>query len=159
MPLRILVAAEYEQRRRNLETLLERDANEIACPAADGPGVVELARAIQPEVAVLDLGLGQEETLALADEIRWASRRTRVIVVQDDPSERDVVAVFRAGIGGLVLRASVDEDLARAVREVVRGELFLSPCASHILVQGYLAPARSAGPSLVGGPPQRRTTS
>jgi DNA-binding NarL/FixJ family response regulator len=150
MPLRILLAAECEPVRRNIETLLGHDGGEIVCFASDAPGVIEVARAMQPDVAVLDLELAPEETLVLARELRSACRAVRMIVVQGDPRERDVVAVFRAGIGGVVLRGRIEADLARAVREVARGELFLSPCASHTLVEAHVAPTLSAASSRDG---------
>ncbi|HEY3382572.1 MAG TPA: response regulator [Vicinamibacterales bacterium] len=146
MPLRILLAAEFGPVRRSLETLLEQNEVDVVGQAADGPGIVALARVLRPDVAILDLCLSREETLTLADDIRGTSGATRVILVQGDPFDGDVHAVFGAGISGVVLRAKVADDLVRAIRDVGRGEYFLSPCASRALVQAHLKPRLAAAP-------------
>jgi DNA-binding NarL/FixJ family response regulator len=138
MRLRILLADASGLVYHSLETLLEQDSIEIVGRSSDGPQTVELARALQPDVAIVDLAVPDGDTLDVAREIRATSPATRVIAVETDPSERRVLTAFQAGILGYVARASLGDDLTRAIRDVGRGEIFLSPRASRLLVRTYL---------------------
>jgi DNA-binding NarL/FixJ family response regulator len=52
--------------------------------------------------------------------------------------EDQIIAAFRAGIRGYVVRADAPATLVRAIREVTGGRFFLSPGASRVLAQEYL---------------------
>jgi DNA-binding NarL/FixJ family response regulator len=51
---------------------------------------------------------------------------------------------LRAGIRGYLLKTQAAEDLVSAIREVMRGEIYLSPGVSRIVVDGYLTGGQPA---------------
>jgi DNA-binding NarL/FixJ family response regulator len=138
MRLRVLLADATGLAGRSLETLIDGASIEIVGQSSDRIRTVELVRALKPDVAILDLGVSDVDQLDVAREIRVTSPATRIIAVEADPSEPRVLTAFQAGILGYVVRASLGGDLTRAVRDVGRGEIFLSPCASRVLVRNYL---------------------
>jgi DNA-binding NarL/FixJ family response regulator len=135
---RVLLADASGLVRHSLETLFDQVSIEIVGGSTDGPHAVELAGALQPDVAILVLSGPDDDTLDVAREIRATSPTTRIIAVETDPSACRVLTAFQAGILGYVVRANLGDDLPRAIRAVGRGEFFLSPRVSRVLVQAYL---------------------
>jgi DNA-binding NarL/FixJ family response regulator len=65
--------------------------------------------------------------LQLAQTVRQASPRTKVIVMGLLPLQDDVVAYVRAGVSGFVLKAATFEDFLHAIRSVSQGANVLPP--------------------------------
>jgi DNA-binding NarL/FixJ family response regulator len=57
--------------------------------------------------------------------------------------EHNVARALRAGIRAYLLKTTAAEDLVRAIREVVRGQVFLSDAVSRVVVDGYLSGAQA----------------
>jgi len=90
-------------------------------------------------VAVLDLAMPLLNGLDTAREILRISPRTRTILLTMHPEDHYIFEALRAGIEGYVLKTQAAEDLVRAIREVFRGMIYLSPGVSRAVVQAYLA--------------------
>jgi DNA-binding NarL/FixJ family response regulator len=52
--------------------------------------------------------------------------------------EHQVLAALRAGIRGYVVKTQAAEDLVHALRNIMRGEVYLSPGISRVVVEAYL---------------------
>lgn len=138
MPLRILLVGEPGPDRPGLEALLLREAFEIAGRAVNTAAASDLARRLQPDIAILDEVAGQDAAVAAVQDIVLACPIVKAIVVGAEAPPRRVVAAFEAGLHGYVARTRVAQDLVRAVRDVARGDVFLSPRASRAVVERYL---------------------
>ncbi|MBI4609186.1 MAG: response regulator transcription factor [Candidatus Rokubacteria bacterium] len=139
MPLRILLADDHLIVRQGVKAVLEREGFEVVAEAGDGHEAVQMAREHHPDVAVLDLAMPLLNGLDAAREIPPVSPRTRTIlltVYADDPY---VVKALQAGISGYVLKTQAAADLVRAIQEVSRGAIYLSPGVSRTVVEAYLA--------------------
>jgi DNA-binding NarL/FixJ family response regulator len=61
-----------------------------------------------------------------------------VIILSMHTGEEYVLRAIRAGAAGYLLKNSEPEELVRAVRQVSRGEMYLSPPVSRYVVQDYV---------------------
>src|SRR5439155_10842641 len=138
MRIQVLLADDHLIVRQGLKALLEREGIKVVGEAADGHEAVRLAQALRPDVAVLDLAMPLLNGLDTAREILRISSRTRTILLTMHPEDHYIFEALRAGIEGYVLKTQAAEDLVRAIREVFRGMIYLSPGVSRVVVQAYL---------------------
>ncbi len=134
----ILLADDHPMFRQGLKTLLEREGFEVVAEAADGHKAVRLARQLNPTVAVLDLGMPLLNGIDAARDIHKHAPETEVVLLTMYEEEAYVLEALRAGIRGYVLKAQAAADLVGAIREVLRGAVYLSPGISKTVVDAYM---------------------
>jgi two-component system, NarL family, response regulator NreC len=143
--LRIILADDHLIVRQGLRALLERAQFEIVGEASDGVEAVRLAETLKPDVAVLDLVMPTLNGLEAGRHIVERTT-TAVILLTMQTAEHHVAAALRAGIRGYLVKSQAAEDLVHAIRHAARGQVFLSPEVSRIVVDGYLAGTLAADP-------------
>jgi two-component system response regulator NreC len=136
--VKILLADDHQIFRESLKALLEREGCEIVAEAADGRQAARLARRLAPEIAVLDLGMPLLNGVDAARDIQRHAPRTRTLLLTMFEEAAYVLAALQAGVRGYVLKAQAAADLMRAIDEVLRGAIYLSPGISRIVVDAYL---------------------
>ena len=99
-----------------LETLFE-----TVVMVADGPSLLESARRLQPEVAVVDISLTRDASLHWLTELRERAPNLKVIVlsVHDEPAVRR--AAMDAGADGFVLKRAIATELLTTIESVSSG--------------------------------------
>jgi DNA-binding NarL/FixJ family response regulator len=138
---RILLADDHAVVRQGLKALLEREGFEVFAEADDGRAAVRHARERCPEVAVLDFSMPLLNGLDAAVEILRICPRVRVILLTMHTDDHYVLAALQAGVKGYVVKTQASGDLVRAINEVRRGLMYLSPGISEAVVQAFLAKA------------------
>ena len=138
MPLRVLLADDHQIVRQGFKVLLEQERLEVVGEAANGEEAVRLAEALKPEVAVLDLTMPVLNGLDATRGVLRVSPDTRVILLTMHAEEHQVVAALKAGVRGYIVKTQAAEDLVQAIRDVMRGDIYLSPRVSRVFVEGYL---------------------
>lgn len=139
MGLRILLADDHCVVRQGVRALLERAGFEVVAEAADGEEAVRLAEAHKPHVAVLDLMMPTLNGLDAGRQMLSAASAAAVVLLTMHTEEHHVAAALKAGIKGYLLKTQAAEDLVQAIREVSRGQIFLSPEVSRLVVDRYLS--------------------
>lgn len=138
--IRVLLADDHAILRAGLRALLETEADmEVVGEAATGDEAIELARALRPNVVVMDLSMPGLGGLDATRRIAALGQRTRVLVLTVHAEEEYLFPVLDAGGSGYVTKTSADRDLVDAIRAVARGEVFLYPHAQKLLLQRYRA--------------------
>jgi len=139
MSLRILLADDHCIVRQGLRALLERAGFDVVGEAADGLEAVRLAEALTPDAAVLDLIMPTLNGLDAGRQILGRQPAMPILLLTMHTEEAHVAAALRAGIRGYLLKTQAADDLARAIRDAVRGHLFLSAAVARVVVDGYVA--------------------
>jgi len=139
MSLRILLADDHCIVRQGLRALLERAGFDVVGEAADGLEAVRLAESLTPDAAVLDLIMPTLNGLDAGRQILVRQPTMPILLLTMHTEEAHVAAALRAGIRGYLLKTQAADDLARAIRDVVRGHLFLSAAVARVVVDGYVA--------------------
>jgi two-component system response regulator NreC len=138
MSIRLLLADDHHLVRQSLRALLEREGFQVLADAADGREAVRLAEQLKPDVAILDVAMPVLNGLEAAQQIQKASPRTKVVLLTMHPEEQYVAAAMRAGVKGFLLKNQAAQDLVRAIEEVARGGVYLSPRVSQVIVEASL---------------------
>lgn len=139
--IRILIAEDHIVVREGLCALLiPRNGMQVVGEAADGSEAVEKARALQPDVILMDLNMPGKSGLEAIGEITREDPEARILVLTSYGEDANVAAAIKAGALGYMLKNSSAEELFAAIRSVARGNLSLSPSTARALVQGLREP-------------------
>lgn len=125
--IRVLLVDDHEAFRRYVFSMLERAVNfQVVGEAADGLLAVQLAKALQPDVILLDISLPGINGLEAARQIGEVAGKARVIFLTQETSLEVVQEAFDLGAWGYIIKAQAGSELLPAVEAVSRGERFLN---------------------------------
>jgi DNA-binding NarL/FixJ family response regulator len=141
---RILLADDHPPMLQALRDLLELGGHQVVGAAGDGRQALKLARALQPDIIILDLSMPRLNGVDTALEIRRWIPGARTLVLTAHDGREHVLRALRAGARGYVLKTQAAEELLRAVKEVAEGRMFLSSGVDEFLVDAYLDAGRDA---------------
>ncbi len=145
MSIRIVLADDHRMLRDALVGLLAAEADmEVVAVAADGPSTVDLVRQHAPDVLIVDVGMPEMNGVEVAQRVHTHFPEIRILALSGYTDKRFVQEMFKAGAAGYVTKSAAASDLARAVREVARGNLYLCPGVTGSLVAD-LVPGPSGG--------------
>ena len=145
-PIRILLADDHTLMRRGLRALLERQNGfAVVAEAADGREAVEIAAAVSPDVAVIDIGMPNLNGIEAARRITEKRPETAVVILSMHADESYVLRALKSGARGYLLKDSPEEDLIHAIRAVHNGKAFFSPEISKMLAEDYMRQMRQRG--------------
>ncbi len=142
-PIRIVVADDHPLFRDGAVHSLAAEADlSVVGQAANGEEALRLVRDLLPDVVLLDIGMPGWDGLVTAEKITRACPATRIVMLTVYEDEDKLLAAFKAGACGYVLKGVSARELASVVRATAHGEVYVSPSlAAGILV------ALSRGPS------------
>jgi DNA-binding NarL/FixJ family response regulator len=148
--LRVLLADDQALVLAGFGALLEaEDGIEVAGTAGDGEEAVALARALVPDVVLMDVRMPRMDGLAATAQITAdpALAGTRVVVLTTFELDEYVFGALRAGASGFLLKDVEPADLLAAIRVVASGEALLAPRITRRLIEAYVAQPSSAAPA------------
>ena len=145
-PIRILVADDHPLFREGVVHSLASEADfSIVGEAASGEEALRLARDLLPDVLLLDIAMPGWDGLLTAEKITTACPAIKIVMVTVFEDEDKLLAAFKAGARGYVLKGVSARELATVVRAAAHGEVYVAPSlAAGILVA--LTRGRSADP-------------
>jgi two-component system, NarL family, response regulator NreC len=143
--IRAVVVDDHAVVRSGIKLLLEREEDiEVVGEAGNAKDAIFRARALKPDVMLLDVVMPGESGIDVLPKLLKESPETKVLVLsmQDDP--RYVREAFAAGASGYVLKEAADTEVVSAVREVARGGRYVNPELGARLVAAEAAERRRA---------------
>ncbi|MFC0431697.1 response regulator transcription factor [Kutzneria buriramensis] len=142
-PIRLLVVDDHPVVRNGLLGMFAGDAEfEVVGEAADGAEAVAYARALDPDVVLMDLRMPGMDGVAAIRKLAALEIRAKVLVLTTYDTDSDVLPAIEAGATGYLLKDTPRAELLRAVRAAVRGEAVLSPTVATKLLGQVRAPAK-----------------
>lgn len=131
--IRIAVIDDHELVRKGICALLQAAPDiEVVGEGADGQDAVEMAESLEPEVIIMDISMPRLDGVQATERID--TQQTAIVMLSMHEDEMLVRRVFQVGAKGFVLKRAVTEELLLAVRAAARGETFMSPGISQILL-------------------------
>lgn len=134
--MRILIVDDHELVRSGVRTVLSsrRDFN-ICGEAVDGQDAVEKARALAPDVIVMDVSMPRLNGLDATREIQKILPQTAVLVLSQHDSPEMMRQALNAGAKGYVVKAAIAANLVSGIDKVRKGELFFDAAAVKLPAQ------------------------
>ncbi|MBM7767559.1 DNA-binding NarL/FixJ family response regulator [Glutamicibacter nicotianae] len=124
------------------------DDLEVVGEAADGRSAISMARALSPDVILMDLRMpvldGIEATKVLHEKYR-------VVVLTTFDDDEYLFGALQAGAHGFLLKSAEPQAIILGVRAAARGESVLDPqVTDRILARALAVPEAAALPELTG---------
>ncbi|HEX5617116.1 MAG TPA: response regulator transcription factor [Solirubrobacteraceae bacterium] len=134
----VVLADDQELVRSGFRLILELAGLEVRGEAGDGRAAVELARATQPDVVLMDIRMPVMDGIEATRRIAQAGLASRVLVLTTFDLDEYVYEALRAGASGFLLKDAGRERLVDAVKTVAAGEALLAPTVLQRLVAHYV---------------------
>ncbi len=133
--IRILVADDHPVVREGLIAMLSTQADfEIVGEAAHGEEVVQKAKALRPDVVLLDLEMPKMDGVEALQRLRETAPEVRALVFTVFDTDERIVEAVRAGAQGYLLKGAPRSEVFKAIRIVSEGGSLLEPLvASKVL--------------------------
>ncbi|MEV4277609.1 response regulator transcription factor [Actinoplanes xinjiangensis] len=134
-PIRLLIVDDHPIVRGGLRGMFHGDPQfEVLGEAADGAQAVDLARALGPDVILMDLRMPAMDGVTAIKELARVGVTARVLVLTTYDTDRDVLPAIEAGATGYLLKDTDRDELVHAIRTAARGEAVLSPSVATRLL-------------------------
>jgi len=141
MSIRILVVDDHSVVRQGLRMFLALDPElEVVGEAADGAEGVSMARALKPDVVLMDLLMPVMDGITAIGILRRELPDTEVLALTSVLEDASVVGAVRAGAIGYLLKDTESDELRRAIKAAAAGQVQLSPKAAARLMREVRVP-------------------
>jgi len=136
--IRVLLADDDALVRSGLRALLGAEADlAVVGEAADGREAVERARALRPDVVLMDVRMPRLDGVRATREIASWPSRPRVLVLTTFDLDEVVDDALDAGADGFLLKRATPEQLIDGIRTVVAGDALVAPAVTRRLLAAY----------------------
>ncbi len=133
--IRILIADDHAVVREGLRTLIGTEPGmDVVGEAVDGVEAVRMARALQPDVILLDMVMPRKGGLDVIREIKQKDLAARILVLTSFSDDETVFPAMKSGALGYLLKNASPQALLDAIRDVHRGEPSMSPAIAKKLM-------------------------
>ncbi|MEO6062000.1 MAG: response regulator transcription factor [Thermoflexales bacterium] len=145
--IRLVLADDHGMVRKGIREYLETDPRmEIVGEATDGEQALEMARALTPDVVLLDVQMPKLNGIETARRIRAEKLPCAILMVSAYDDDPYVMSALQAGANGYVLKTTAPADLVNAVVTVRSGRLALDEGLIQVLARSPLADGRGGMP-------------
>jgi DNA-binding NarL/FixJ family response regulator len=133
---KILLVDDHPLFRSGLKSLLVDNPNfQVIGEAGNGQEAVQQAKALRPDLVVLDISLPDKSGIEICRELRGLFPEILILVVSMHAQIDFITDAFRAGALGYVIKESAAERLVQGLETVARGEYFLDSSLSRKVVE------------------------
>ncbi|MFQ6038175.1 MAG: response regulator [Candidatus Aminicenantales bacterium] len=137
--VRILLADDHKIIREGLRHLLEKQPDfKVIDEAGDGRETVKKAKALRPDVVIMDIGMPHLNGIDATRQVLATSPGSRVIALSMHSHRRLVAEMLKAGASAYLLKDSASEELGHGSRAALAEKIYLSPDIAETVVREYL---------------------
>ena len=125
---RILIVDDHPIVRQGLSLLIANEPDlEVCGEAADSGEAVRQLTATRPDLIVVDISLHSGNGIELIKQIRSRDPNVKMLVSSMHDESLFAERALRAGAMGYINKAEATDKVVEAIRQVVRGKIYLSP--------------------------------
>jgi two-component system, NarL family, nitrate/nitrite response regulator NarL len=146
--IKLLLVDDHPVVRKGISACLARHQHlAIVGEAADGLEAIAKAKALLPDIVLLDIDMPNMSGLAVTDVLRKELPQVKVLILSMHQRAEYLVRIVRSGARGYVLKEASSEDLLKAIETVNAGEVFFSPEIASMALNQFVQ-GNGVGPDL-----------
>jgi two-component system nitrate/nitrite response regulator NarL len=132
----ILVVDDHPLFRQGVVSALKGEpAFHVLGETDSGEQALQMARTLMPQVILLDISMAGWSGIVTAQKVSLACPATAIVMLTVSDDKDKLLAAFKAGARGYVLKGVSGKELAQVIRSAVGGEVYVSPSiAAEMLV-------------------------
>jgi DNA-binding NarL/FixJ family response regulator len=154
--IRVLIVDDHELVRRGIQTVLNASPDiQVVGEASNGATAGEQVTHLHPDIVLMDIRLGQEDGIAVAQEWAVLAPRPQVIFLSGYVDDEMILKAVLAKAGGFVLKDTEADGLEHIIRTVASGCAWLDPRVMKRVLQCVCA-GRAHVPGLPLSPQESR---
>lgn len=126
MPATILLADDHTIVRDGLRMILGSSGDAaVVGEAGNGREALAKARALRPDVIIMDIGMPELNGIEAARLIALEQPAARIIILSMHNTREHISRAFQAGVQGYILKESAGAEVVAAVRTIMRGHRYV----------------------------------
>jgi DNA-binding NarL/FixJ family response regulator len=138
--LRVLLADDHVTVRQGLKMLIESQGDmTVVSEASDGTAAVEQARALRPDVVVMDISMPGMNGLVATRTLKQIQPDSVIVILTRHGDDAYLQELLRAGADGYVLKQSAASELLQAIRATAARGQYLDSALTARVTAGFLA--------------------
>ncbi len=138
---RILLADDHMLVVEAFKKLLEPEF-EIVGTVADGRALLSMALKLKPDVVIIDLGMPLLSGMDAGEQLKKMLPQTKLVVLTMSEDSDLAAHALRNWASAFLLKKSVGSELVKAVREVMKGESYVTPRVAERLLEDFVRDPR-----------------
>lgn len=151
--IRVVIADDHPIVRDGLRVLFSTTPDiEIVGEAADGKEALEKIRATNPDILLLDLKMPVMDGFAVLQTLQSTGSRVRTVVLTASDEKNEYVQAMKLGCSGIVLKQTAPELIAKSIRKVHGGEIWLDSNTTAAVMRQFASAPEPSAPALGGMP-------
>jgi DNA-binding NarL/FixJ family response regulator len=138
MMINVLIADDQAMMRTGLRLILEAEPDlAVVGEAADGTSAVTNARALRPDVVVMDIRMPVLDGIEATRLLSGSAPRTRVLILTTFDIDEHILDALRAGASGFLVKDDAPHALVDAIRTIAAGDAVLAPSVTRRLLDRF----------------------
>ncbi|HZS70564.1 MAG TPA: response regulator transcription factor [Candidatus Acidoferrum sp.] len=142
---RILLADDHTLVVEAFKNLLEPHF-EVVGTVADGRALLEVAPKLAPDVILVDLAMPSLNGMDAGERLKQSLPNTKLIVLTMTEDASVAAEVMKRWANGFLLKKSAGSELIRAIKEVLKGESYITPKMAKRLLDEFVRDPHPAQP-------------
>jgi DNA-binding NarL/FixJ family response regulator len=152
---RVLLADDHTLMLEGIRLMLEPEF-ELVGGVEDGRALLVAARKFKPDVILLDISMPLLNGIDAGVQLRKISPSAKLIFVTMHADADYVTEAFRSGASGYLLKRAAASELLAAIREVLKGNQYVSPLVTRTALDSLIALSPHGGKVSHNLTPRRR---
>lgn len=126
--MKILIVDDHPLARKGIVSILSFEENfDEILEASNLEDAINLILTEKPELAIVDLNLGNNDGLEIVSNSRKKGVETKFVILTSSVRKDDFTRAMDMGVNGYILKEAFAEDILYAIRVVLRGKQFIDP--------------------------------
>ena len=148
--IKLMVIEDNRLLREGITAMINEQSDlKVVAALGTSENILEKINTLKPNVALLDLGLRNQNSLQIVKSVKKKSSGTKIIVMDLIPVHEEILEFVQAGVSGFILKDASVDDFLKTIRAVAAGEKVLpsnltDSLFSQIVVHAVSGPKSSS---------------
>ncbi|MEK3952571.1 MULTISPECIES: response regulator transcription factor [unclassified Psychrobacillus] len=134
--MRVVIIDDHPLIRRGLNSLFSlNESMDVIGEATNRREAMELLNAVKPDIAIVDLRLGEESGIELIIEAMRVGITSKFVILTSSTNEEDFKRAKEIGVVGYLLKEALPEELLHALQMIGKGRKYYDPNVLDLLMK------------------------